>query len=462
MNMKPVAIVCLGIFSGAGLVNGAEPFRDGDRVCFVGDSITNQGGYHAQILLFYATRLPDVRVQMWNCGIAGDTAAGGLKRYDWDIASHKPTVVSIMTGMNDVGRGDYAKQDPDQATLVKRQQAIERNTANTATFVERVANDGARTILITPSLYDQTGQQEQACLLGVNDALAACADGLRQIAKRHADVVDLIEFNAPMAAINAEWQAKDPAFTIVSEKDRVHPGEVGHLVMAYLFLKAQGVPGTVAVMELDAGSKDVVKQENCTITDAAVSEDRVVFACLERALPFPIDERHKPALELVPFVQELNQEIIKVSHLRKGKYELRIDGKPVLTATSDALAEGINLAVERDTPQYRQALAVAELVAKRHALEKVIRTHALLKQQFFPDRDDVTPAMEKEILEENLEKLRGKDGVWNNYRRGRIEYYLGTGGGKAAAEEQCAKLADQIYKTSQPQPHRYELVGIGE
>jgi len=105
MNMKPVAIVCLGILSGGGLVSGTETFRDGDRVCFVGDSITKQGGYHAQILLFYATRLPEVRVQMWNCGIAGDTAAGGVKRYDWDIAPHKPTVVSIMMGMNDVGGG---------------------------------------------------------------------------------------------------------------------------------------------------------------------------------------------------------------------------------------------------------------------------------------------------------------------------------------------------------------------
>ena len=453
------AVVCLGILLGGAVARGAAPFGNGDRVCFVGDSITKQGGYHAQILLFYATRLPDVRLQTWNCGIAGDTATGAVKRYDWDIAPHKPTVVSVMMGMNDVGRGYYAGKAPDRTVLARRQQAIDRNIASMDKIVQRVAADGARVILITPSLYDQTGRQEAQCLFGVNDALKACAEGVRQIARRHVGAT-VIEFNAPMAAINAEWQREDPAFTVVG-KDRVHPGAAGHFVMAYLFLKAQGVPGTVAVMELDAGQKSVTGQENCSITDVSVTLDRISFACLERALPFPVDQKSRGALQLVPFVSELNREILQVSGLRKGAYELRIDGKPVLTATSDALTQGINLAVVSDTPQYKQALAVERLVTKRHGLEKVIRTYALLKQQFFPDQETVTPAMEKEILQRNLEKLKGKDGIWNNYRRTMIESYLKTAGGKAAVEEQCARLMEQIYKVNRPQQHHYELVWRG-
>jgi len=343
MSMILRAVVCLGILLGGEVVDGAVPFQDGDRVCFVGDSITKQGGYHAQIQLFYATRLPGARLQMWNCGIAGNTAAGGVKRYDWDIAPHKPTVVSVMMGMNDVGRGYYAGKNADKTVLTRRQQAIDRNIANMDKIVERVTGDGARAILITPSLYDQTGQQEAECLFGVNDALRACADGVREIAKRHAGV-DVIEFNVPMATINAEWQTRDPNFTVVG-KDRVHPGAVGHLVMAYLFLKA---------------------------------------------------------------------------------------------------------------------LAVGRLVTERHELENRVRTYALLKQQFLPDQEKVTPAMEREILEKNLEKLKGKDGRWNDYRREMIESYLGTAGGEAAVEEQCARLMDQIYEMNRPQRHHYELVRIGE
>jgi len=35
---------------------------------------------------------------------------------------------------------------------------------------------------------------------------------------------------------------------------------------------------------------------------------------------------------------------------------------------------------------------------------------------------------------------------------------FGTPGGKAAVEEQCDRLMQQIYEANKPQPHRYELV----
>ena len=452
MKMKRIAIVCLGLLLCANSLNGAEPFRDGERVCFLGDSITKQGGYHAQVLLFYVTRFPEKSVKMWNCGIAGDTAAGGFKRYDWDVAPYKPTVVSIMMGMNDVGRGYYADKNPDKTVQEKRQQAIDRNIAYMEKLVERVTGDGGRAVLITPSLYDQTGKQEIANLFGVNDALKACGEGARRIAGQ-SKAADLIEFNAPMAAINAEWQAEDPAFTVVG-KDRVHPGAAGHLVMAYLYLKAQGVSGIVSRMELDLNKRKVVTQENCSVSDISIGADRVAFDLLERALPFPVDEKSRSALELVPFVEEFNKEIRKVTHLEKGEYEVKIDGEIVLITDSDALARGINLAVVKNTPQYRQAEVVAERVLRRHEVGKVIRNYALLKQQFFPDENDLTPAGEREILEKNLEKLKGKSGKWNTYRTAMIERYLKSEGGRVAAEEECSRLLEEIYRLNKPRSHR--------
>lgn len=459
MNARAIVITCVSLLSG-GLANaGVGPFRDGDRVCFVGDSITKQGGYHAQILLFYATRYPDLRLQTWNCGIAGDTATGGLKRYDWDIAPHQPTVVTVMMGMNDVNRGLYARQDVDQTVLDRRQQAIDRNVASMTGFVRRATEDGARVILITPSLYDQTGTQETPCLFGVNDALAACAEGARRLAGEYQEA-GIVEFNPPMAAINAAGQAKDPAFTLIGP-DRVHPGAAGHLVMAYLFLKAQGVSGTVASMGFDVDTKTVLVQDNCAVSKAAFTEDRVAFDCLERALPFPVSPTSGGALELVPFQEELNREILQVEHLAEGTYEVRIDGKTVLGTTSAALATGINLATITDTPQYQQALAVQRLVTKRHELETKLRTYALLKQQFFPDLENPTPEIEQEILRSNHAKLVGKDDVWSTYRRNMIEDYLRTTGGKEAVAVQRDELMTQIYTANQPVLHHYEIVRTG-
>ena len=38
--------------------DGHALFRDGDRVCLIGDSITHSGTFHSHIFLYYATRFP--------------------------------------------------------------------------------------------------------------------------------------------------------------------------------------------------------------------------------------------------------------------------------------------------------------------------------------------------------------------------------------------------------------------
>ena len=53
-----------------------EPFKKGDRVAFVGNSITDGGHYHSYIWLYYMTRFPDRKISIYNCGIGGDTGLG--------------------------------------------------------------------------------------------------------------------------------------------------------------------------------------------------------------------------------------------------------------------------------------------------------------------------------------------------------------------------------------------------
>ena len=49
----------------------AQPFQSGDTVCYVGDSITHGGSYHAIVTLFYTTRYPDRDIKYYNNGIGG-------------------------------------------------------------------------------------------------------------------------------------------------------------------------------------------------------------------------------------------------------------------------------------------------------------------------------------------------------------------------------------------------------
>src|SRR5207302_10896008 len=83
MHKLPRLIACLAALLATSLFavaaedfGSAQPFKSGDTVCFVGDSITHGGTYHAIVALYYATRFPDRELRTFNCGIGGDRASG--------------------------------------------------------------------------------------------------------------------------------------------------------------------------------------------------------------------------------------------------------------------------------------------------------------------------------------------------------------------------------------------------
>ena len=82
--------------------------KDGDRVVFYGDSITEQREYTARVEEFVLSRFPAWNVSFVHAGVGGDTVRGGWageidERLSRDVIPFKPTVVTIMLGMNDGG-----------------------------------------------------------------------------------------------------------------------------------------------------------------------------------------------------------------------------------------------------------------------------------------------------------------------------------------------------------------------
>ena len=433
----------------------AEPFRDGDRVCFIGDSITHQMLYHTEITLFYLTRFPNWRVETVNCGFAGDTAAGAVRRYDWDIAARKPTVATVMLGMNDVNRGLYKPGSTGPDTEAKRAAALDSHIKNMEILAERLHRDGVRLIFMGPSPYDQTGSQSEENLFGVNDALKFCGAAAHKLAEKVQ--AGWVDFNAPMDAINRAWQAKQPAFTLVGP-DRIHPGPAGHLVMAYLFLKAQHAPAVVAEATLDGRQGKVVRQNNCDISDVRMVDGGLTFTCRSGALPFPVDKACGPALEWVPFMQELNREMLTVTGLSGDRYALEIDGALVVKTTAAALAKGINLAELRDTPQCKQALEIRQRVSERALIEgRKLRTFDHIEFLFLTGRENRTPDGDNAFLKERLVDLSAKDGVWNRYRVGVIKNYFELLPEKGALRRRSAELTRIIRENVAPLPRRYAI-----
>jgi hypothetical protein len=161
--------------------------------------------------------------------------------------------MTVRFGMNDVNRGAYVA-NPDDKKQAAQQQALEAYKANMAKVVARIRTEAGepKLLFITPSPFDQTVVLEkQNNQPGCNDGLGRCAEIVRELAAKNNGAV--VDFHAPLTALNLKQQQRDPKWTIVGG-DRVHPGAPGHLMMAWLFLKTQGAPSIVSKIAVDAAA----------------------------------------------------------------------------------------------------------------------------------------------------------------------------------------------------------------
>ena len=256
------------------------PFQKGDRVTFVGNSITDGGHYHSYIWLYYMTHFPKMRLWMANCGVGGDTAKEILARFDDDVLSKQPTVLTFTFGMNDTGYYEY--NGADSADFARRKLQEAKNQF--ALCEEKLKSlKGVRTIMIGTSPYDQTSTFNDDIFAHKNDNMQRVITLQEEAAKRNG--WEFLDFNKPMVAMNMKQQKTDPAFTLIGS-DRVHPDNDGHMAMAYLFLQAQGMKGKkVADMQLDAANGKVAKAENCRISKVKKTAEGLQFDCLAASLP---------------------------------------------------------------------------------------------------------------------------------------------------------------------------------
>src|SRR5919108_937249 len=111
-------------------------FQKGDRIVFLGDSITEQYQYSTYIELYLTSRFPNWQMTFLNAGIGGDTATGGARRFQSHVLDEKPTAVTIDFGMND---GGYGKFNPDRNAMYVK---------NTEAMLEAAKNAGVRVALI--------------------------------------------------------------------------------------------------------------------------------------------------------------------------------------------------------------------------------------------------------------------------------------------------------------------------
>ncbi len=446
--MKRAFSLVVGILLLLGGGVRADTFQDGETVCFLGDSITHGRQYHSMIYAYYLTRFPDRTIRFVNAGIAGDSAGGALGRLEEDVLSKSPSTVVVMLGMNDVGRGNYVA-NPTAKQLKAQAQALERYRANMDKLLGRLkAETSARFVLMTPSPFDQTCVNDRDNNQpGCNDGLGRCAEIARSLAPKYrAEVVDL---HGPMTAFNLQRQKHDPKYTIIGP-DRVHPGAPGNLMMAWLFLKAQGAPALVSEVVFDATAGRAVKTSDATVSDIRRKAGGWTFTVLEKALPYPVDEAARELLDVIPLEKSLNQEIVKITGLAQGSHALSIDGAAVARHTAAEWADGVNLAFNPATPQVKQAEKVAKLNEERRRTEVRLRGYACVRwflRHRRVDPDDL--AAVKTYAETKMNKT--------GYYESHVPTYLKEWERRAEVIAKVAALEKETLRARKPIPHVYEI-----
>jgi lysophospholipase L1-like esterase len=317
-------VAALGLL--APLAQGECPLKPGDRVLFLGDSITEQKIHTRYVMNYFTLRYPGMDVTFRNAGVSGDTALGGLGRLQRDVLSQKPTIVTICFGMND---GGYSAFD---------QGRYDNFMKGMTGLVTELKKANVRVILLGPGCVDPD-QRPSLKEQNYNDTLSRYSKGCKELAEK--EKVEYIDLHDMMIDAQTKAKAKDPKYTMIP--DSVHPGDPGQAVMAYAILKALGCKDQASGLEIDAaGSK--ATPDRCKVDDLKVADGSVTFTRTDEALPTAMDPDAASSLEFFPFTQDLNQYNFKVTGLKAGKWKLAAEGIDVGTFSEKDLAAGINLA----------------------------------------------------------------------------------------------------------------------
>lgn len=177
-------------------------------VCF-GDSVTGVY-YHSGSRRAYTDMLGialqrvsgNANVEMINAGVSGHTTVNALSRIDRDVLAHKPDLVTVMFGLNDMTRV-----------------SLEDYKANLKTIIEKCRGIGAEVLLATPNNVINTSSRPTG-------KLVKYCDVVREVAQEAG--VPICDTYQQLSGV----RANDPFDWRLLMSDSIHPNMAGHKSIA--------------------------------------------------------------------------------------------------------------------------------------------------------------------------------------------------------------------------------------
>jgi lysophospholipase L1-like esterase len=345
----------------SGFVSAQQEFflKDGDTVVFYGDSITERSIYSSFTEAYVLTRFPKLNVRFVHSGWGGDTVAGGdggslQVRLQRDVIAYKPTVVTVLLGMND---GHYrALNETTYGDFTTGYEELVRTL--------KAALPQVRLILLEPSPYDDV-TRPPLFPGGYNGVLTRFGQFISALGEREKAMV--VDLNGAVVGAITAVNAKDPSAAQDFIPDRIHPGPAASLLMAEALLKSWNAPPIVTEVAIDSESETAIRTVRTQVHSILRTADTLSWTQTDAALPFPVDWQDSAvsvAAYSSDFIPAIDDQPLRVTNLKPGDYTLRIDGQEITTYPADQFARGINLSALK-TPMLEQAVQVLKLT-KQH------------------------------------------------------------------------------------------------
>lgn len=213
-------------------------FSDGDRIVFTGDSVTDVGrgrpvgegihagtgnGYVRIIETILNVFYPEMNIRVSNTGSSGDNILSLSNRWEQDVLNLKPDWISVCIGINDVWR----QFDSPSVTDLHVYPDVYEKTLNE--LIERSLPKVKGMILATPYYIENLKDDPMRKRMDEYSAI------VKKTAEKHPDKIIFVDLQS---AFDDYLNYRHSSFIAW---DRVHPNQVGSLIMARAILEASGI-----------------------------------------------------------------------------------------------------------------------------------------------------------------------------------------------------------------------------
>ena len=301
--------------------------RKGDRIVFLGDSISEQQLYTNYVEAYLASRYPERKLTFFNAGWGGDTAPGGCARLDRDVLALKPDVVTICYGMND---GGYCPMKPEVRDAF---------VTGMRELVSRLKAAGVRVVLLTPGMVDASVNPDLRKIEYNMRSLRVLADEVLALAA--AEQLPVADLHTLMNEVDVAAKAADPAFCMIP--DSVHPDPAGHLVMAFGLLQALGVPPRHEEVTVDLATSRATGTSEIGIKHVRHTRKGDALEVRLDRIPFFVETAARKVLPVLPFQETYNEVKLRVTGIAQKRAYIRMGAARSASVPREDLEKGVNL-----------------------------------------------------------------------------------------------------------------------